>query len=81
MDRGISSKQVDPGVSVRNGPVEEMDIDKPVANGATNGKRKSRNSLQNGKSYKESSSDEDDKPMVRCILVPYEAVCADSLIE
>ncbi|KAH7123875.1 DNA topoisomerase 1 [Dendryphion nanum] len=65
MDREVPSKQqVDPGVSIRMGPVDEMDMDKPHANGTANGKRKSRSSLTNGKSYKEaSSSDEDDKPM------------------
>ena len=53
------------GISVRNGPVEEMETDKPQANG-TAGKRKSRGSLGNGKSYKEASEDddEDDIPLV-----------------
>ena len=58
------------GISIRNGPMEEMEIDGPAkstkTNGASTGKRKSRQSLTNGKSYKESSSDaeEDDKPLV-----------------
>jgi DNA topoisomerase-1 len=59
-----SNGTVDPGVSIRMGPVEEMDIDEPVTNGNANGKRKSRGSLTNGRSYKEaSSSDDDDKPL------------------
>ena len=52
------------GISLRNGPVEEMDIDKPQTNGTT-GKRKSRSSLSNGKSYKEPSDEDDDVPLVR----------------
>ena len=41
-----------------------MDIDAPETNGS--GKRKSRSSITNGKSYKEKSSSEDDeKPLVR----------------
>lgn len=57
---------VKPGISLSNGPVEEMDIDKPFTNGTTNGmtngKRKA--SLANGKSYKEESeSDDDDVPL------------------
>ncbi|MCJ1391715.1 DNA topoisomerase 1 [Xylographa bjoerkii] len=58
------------GISIRNGPMEEMDIDGPAikntkANGAFTGKRKSRQSMTNGKSYKEASSEaeEDDKPL------------------
>lgn len=57
-----------PGISIRNGPVEEMDIDGPSMNGlGTNNatKRKARNSIGNGKTYKEASDDEeDDKPLV-----------------
>jgi DNA topoisomerase I len=61
-----------PGISIRNGPVEEMEIDTPV-NGHTNGKRKARASLRGSiskqKSYKEATSDDDDdEPLV--ILVP-----------
>lgn len=63
MDRANRvSKNAAPGTSIRNGPVEEMEID-----GASNGKskRKARESLINGKSYKETSgSEEDDKPLV-----------------
>ena len=72
MDRSIpTSNHVDPGISIRHGPVEKMDIDDPAGedtrtNGVTSGKRKSRQSMTNGKSYKEASSDndEDDKPLV-----------------
>jgi DNA topoisomerase-1 len=67
-----SNGTVDPGVSIRMGPVEEMDIDEPVTNGNANGKRKSRGSLTNGRSYKEaSSSDDDDKPLVRSLAGPF----------
>lgn len=68
MDKGDPSNgHVDPGVSIRMGPVEEMDVDTPAQpNGHTNGKRKSRGSTTNGKSYKEASgSSDDDKPLVR----------------
>ncbi|KAF2736602.1 hypothetical protein EJ04DRAFT_510908 [Polyplosphaeria fusca] len=66
MDKQIPSNgHVQPGVSIRMGPVEDMDIDDaPATNGNVNGKRKSRGSLANGKSYKDaSSSDDDDKPL------------------
>ena len=56
---------VEPGISIRMGPVEDMDVDGPATNGNLNGKRKVRSSLTNNKSYKEQSSDEDDKPLVR----------------
>ncbi|CAK1363795.1 unnamed protein product [Cercospora beticola] len=62
-DMDTSSNTVQPGVSIANGPVDEMDIDRPATNGTSNGtKRKS--SLANGKSYKDDSdSDEDDVPL------------------
>lgn len=50
-------------LSLRNGPVQEMDID-TSPNGAVTGKRKSRASLSNGKSYKEATDSEDDEPLV-----------------
>ena len=61
---------VKPGISVRYGPVDDMDVDGPATNGASNGtlnaKRKSRSSIGNSKSYKEASSEsEDDRPLVR----------------
>lgn len=76
MDKQIPSNgHVEPGVSIRMGPVEEMDIDTPPANGTSNGKRKARSSLTNGKTYKEaSSSDDDDKPLVRSNYGPFASV-------
>jgi DNA topoisomerase-1 len=51
---------LNPGISLRNGPVDEMDVDTPAtANGI---KRKS---SMNGKSYKDNTeSDDDDVPLV-----------------
>ncbi|ORX99896.1 eukaryotic DNA topoisomerase I [Clohesyomyces aquaticus] len=65
MDKQIPSNgHVEPGISIRMGPVEDMDVDAPHTNGNVNGKRKSRGSIPNGKTYKDaSSSDEDDKPL------------------
>lgn len=65
-DAPTSNGQLEPGISIRNGPVEPMDVDAPATNGAMNGKRKSRASV-NGTCYKEASgsSDDDDKPLVR----------------
>ena len=65
-----STNHVDPGMSVRFGPVEKMDVDDPIENGAktngnVNGKRKSRQSMSNGKSYKDASSDDEEEPIVR----------------
>lgn len=58
-----SGDHVEPGISIRMGP---MEVDEPATNGNTNGKRKARASLTNGKSYKDaSSSEDDDKPLVR----------------
>jgi DNA topoisomerase-1 len=61
----ITKGAVQPGVSLANGPIDEMDIDKPTTNGTngTNGiKRKA--SLPNGNSYKDASeSDDDDVPL------------------
>ena len=61
-----SGNTVAPGISIRHGAVDEMDIDKPATNGTITGKRKGRESLSNGKNYKESSSenDEDARPLV-----------------
>lgn len=50
------------GISIRNGPVDEMDLDEPTANGTS--KRKARGSMGNGHSYKEMSEEEDEKPLV-----------------
>jgi DNA topoisomerase-1 len=67
---GVSTNgHVNPGISVRHGPVEDMDVDDVPAktngatNGVTNGKRKSRGSIQ--KSYKEASDDDEDAPIVK----------------
>lgn len=82
MDKQLPSNgTVNPGISIRHGPVEDTNMDDgpPVTNGATNGaangKRKSRGSIS--KTYKEAtSSDEDEnKPLVRpdefaILLVP-----------
>lgn len=67
MDKQVPSNgHVEPGISIRMGPVDDMDVDSPATNGAANGKRKARSSITNGKSYKDaSSSGEDDKPLVR----------------
>ena len=59
------------GISLRNGPVEEMEIDEPnvqssKTNGAASTKRKARESMTKGKSYKEarSENEDDDQPLV-----------------
>jgi DNA topoisomerase-1 len=67
MDKQVPSNgHVEPGISIRMGPVDAMDVDAPATNGNANGKRKARGSLNNGKTYKDaSSSEEDDKPLVR----------------
>jgi hypothetical protein len=70
MDKQVPSNgHVEPGISIRMGPVvDAMDVDAPATNGA-NGKRKARASLTNGKTYKDaSSSEEDDKPLVRFLI-------------
>jgi len=74
-DAAPSNGHVEPGISIRMGPVENMEVDAPVTNGNgdTNGKRKARNSIAEGKSYKDASSsdDDDDKPLVRSIAGPF----------
>jgi hypothetical protein len=58
-----NAEDVAPAVSLRNGPVGDMDVDKLNTNGL---KRKGRSSQTNGKSYREASSEsDDDKPLVR----------------
>ena len=63
-------KNAAPGISIRNGPLVEMDIDEPNVNGLEaevhgNSKRKARNSKGNRKSYKVASDDDDDdQPLV-----------------
>lgn len=72
-------KRALPGISIRNGPVDEMDIDDPgdhdlAVTGTATGKRKARQSLTNGKgkNYKEVSSDEGGNEPLVC-LTPHEA--------
>ena len=76
MDKAIpSSNQVKPGISVRHGPVQEMEIDEPSqkghnTNGNVNGKRKERSRMSNGKSYKDATSEDDeDKPSVNQLCI------------
>lgn len=68
-----SNGHVQPGISIRNGPVEDHDHHMPDVNGAeVNGsttKRKSRGSLAKPSYAEAESSDEDDQPLVRSILV------------
>ena len=56
-----------PGISFRNGPMDQMEIDGPGINGKASSKRKSRGSMGKGRSYKEASDeeDEDEGPLVR----------------
>lgn len=64
-------KNAAPNISIRNGPVLELQADGPSANALgtnsrDNGKRKARSSTGNRKSYKEDTDeDEDEKPLVR----------------
>ena len=62
-DTDTSMGELNPGVSIRMGPVEDMDVDSP----ATNGNGTKRKSSMNGKSYKDTteSDDDDDVPLVR----------------
>lgn len=64
MDKQLPANgHVEPGISIRMGPVNDMDVNAP--NGTTNGKRKSRGSIPTA-SYKDhsASEDDDDKPLV-----------------
>ena len=66
-DATETNGHVDPGVSIRFGPVQaENDIDMADADAAAVPKRKSRSSVGQRKSYAEpESSEEDDQPLVR----------------
>ncbi|KAI4251727.1 MAG: hypothetical protein L6R42_008266 [Xanthoria sp. 1 TBL-2021] len=56
------TKHAAPGISIRNGPVEDMDVDQQPG---INGKRKGRANMSNGVSYKDASDDsEEDEPLV-----------------
>ncbi|KAF2025223.1 hypothetical protein EK21DRAFT_104108 [Setomelanomma holmii] len=66
MDKQLpaSNGHVEPGISIRMGPVDDkMVVDEPATNGTANAKRKARSSITNGKSYKNASSSDDDKPL------------------
>lgn len=71
MDKATSdSKPAPAGVSVRNGPVVDDDVqmeDAPLVNGSANGKRKSRSSISAAPKYTADtdSDDEDAQPLVR----------------
>ena len=76
MDKANPGENAQAGISIRNGPLEEMDIDESPpkdtkTNGNGNGKRKSRPS--NGKTYKDASSEDEggDKPLV-CLVFEVE---------
>ena len=68
MDKAMPSNgDVQPGISIRNGPVEQVDTTMTDVNDVqTNGytKRKVRESL-NKPSYAENESSDDDEPLVR----------------
>lgn len=56
-----------PGISIRNGPMDEMEIDGPEVNGNASTKRKARGGTGKGKMYKESTDEDDEEtePLVR----------------
>jgi len=61
-DTDTSMGELNPGISIRNGPVEAMEVDPP----ATNGNGIKRKSSMNGKSYKDTTeSDDDDVPLTK----------------
>lgn len=60
-----ASRPLNPGVSIRFGPVDDEDVEmKDAANGVNGHKRRAR--VSSGKSYAEAESSEDEKPLV-CI--------------
>lgn len=59
---------LDPGMSVRFGPVRDKDVDMKDADAPALSKRKSRASTDKTKSYTEPESSEDDQPLVRYTL-------------
>lgn len=63
MDRAQPASNGAVGISIRNGPVEEMDIEQPKVNGHSSTKRKARASTS--KSYREDSDGSEDAPLVR----------------
>jgi len=69
MDKASNTNGYVPsGISIRNGPVDEMDLEgshaNGVVNGVANGKRKSRASLSKQNYAEASDSEEDDEPIV-----------------
>ena len=55
-----------PGISIRYGPMDEMDVDGHEVNGHVSSKRKARASTGQSKYYREASDedDEDEEPLV-----------------
>ena len=74
-----AGKAAAPGISIRNGPVEEMDrVEAPHVSS----KRKARGTMNNGSSHKEASeSEEDDKPLVSQKPFVVEAHLSDRCLE
>lgn len=67
---GSRNGHVDPGVSIRFGPVQDKDVKMEDTEDDVRGtsKRKSRTTVGQKKFYTESeSSEEEDKPLVRCL--------------
>lgn len=61
---------VDPGVSIRFGPVQDKDVDMEDVDAHGVSKRKSRASIDKKKTYAEpESSDDDDQPLVRSAIL------------
>lgn len=61
---------VDPGLSIRFGPVQDKDVDMEDADARGVSKRKSRASIDKKKTYTEpESSDDDDQPLVRSAIL------------
>lgn len=74
-----SPKNAAPGISIRNGPMVEMEIDDNIlngteVNGVASGKRKARNSTGQRKTYTEASDEEDEEPLVCSQVVRAERV-------
>ena len=69
-DTTETNGHVDPGISIRFGPVKSEDIEmEDAGSDALAGKRKSRTSVDQKKSYAEpESSEEEDQPLVRHAL-------------
>lgn len=70
MGNDTTNRKVDPGISIRMGSMQEVPLGSTTSNGIVNGKRKARASMTNGKSYKDTSSSEDDDD-VPLVSIPY----------